>query len=95
MDSYINKDALLKGLTQDAPKDIHAYIKAFQEADVRENIRSKKLVGGQWGYTHWFMCEHCGKPVSPLAKYCDSCGAELICTEESLNALHTHEGDRR
>lgn len=48
-------------------------------ADVRENVTSKKIVGGgeHDGATCWFECSRCGKTVDANDKYCSECGARF------------------
>ena len=48
-------------------------------ADVRKNIKAKKVIGGgeHDGATCWFECSHCHGTVDIEDAYCKHCGAVL------------------
>lgn len=52
---------------------------ATPTADVRKNIKAKKVIGGgeRDGSTCWFECSHCRGTVDIEDAYCKHCGAVL------------------
>ena len=76
---YIDADKL-----QQAYKEIHdgkrsLLIDTEPTADVRKNIKAKKVIGGgeHDGATCWFECSHCHGTVDIEDAYCKHCGAVL------------------
>lgn len=49
-------------------------------ADVRENVKAEKVVGGGEldGSTCWLECSECGCSVEHFDNYCSCCGAEFV-----------------
>ena len=67
---------------QDAYDAINECIKAIDDqptADVRENIKAQKVIGGgeHDGATCWFECSRCHGTVDIDDAYCKHCGADM------------------
>lgn len=60
-------------------EDMKDMITDIPTADVRENIKAQKVIGGgeHDGATCWFECSRCGKTVDVNDKYCSECGARF------------------
>ena len=54
-------------------------IEAQPTADVRENVKAQKVVGGgeRDGSTCWFECSQCHGTVDIDDAYCKHCGAQM------------------
>lgn len=77
---YIDADMLIKFANNSKDKTIDANdIARFPTADVRKNIKAKKVIGGgeHDGATCWFECSSCHGSVDIEDAYCKHCGAVL------------------
>ena len=79
MSRYIDADKL-----QQVYKEIHGgkrslLIDTEPTADVRENIKAQKVIGGgeHDGATCWFECSRCHGTVDIDDAYCKHCGADM------------------
>lgn len=69
-----------KAWDKKALKELKMYVvHAVPTADVRKNIKAKKVLAGGIldGTTHWYECSCCHGAVDILDAYCKHCGAVL------------------
>ena len=84
MGRYIDADKMksiksIQSASFNSIESIREWIDAQPTADVRENIKAQKVIGGgeHDGATCWFECSRCGKTVDVNDKYCSECGARF------------------
>lgn len=67
------------GMYEDCEIAYKDQIDDIPTADVRKNIKAKKVLAGGIldGTTHWYECSHCHGAVDILDAYCKHCGAVL------------------
>ena len=66
-------------------EDIKSIINEQYTADVRKNIKARKVLAGGIldGTTHWYECSCCHEAVDILDAYCKHCGAVLELENDS------------
>lgn len=85
MKEYISKDSAivkaLKYIKDDADAfDCKEEILQLTAADVRENVKAKKVIKSTeniYGYSNWIECSRCKTDVDVDDKYCRECGARF------------------
>lgn len=88
MTDYISRQAALKLIEEDIPitvnpvevvANILAELEEIPAADVRKNVKAKKVIGGgeHDGATCWLECSSCHGSVDIEDAYCKHCGAVL------------------
>lgn len=88
MSDYIKREDAIRQIVKTSAQnelDIPAIgtviyiLSEMDSADVRENIKAQKVIGGgdHDGATCWFECSHCHGAVDINDAYCKHCGAVL------------------
>lgn len=86
MSRYIDADRLKEelknsGYCNNNWLDIEMYINNQPTADVRENVKSEKIISGgsadSDGATLWFRCSACDGSVDISDNFCKHCGADM------------------
>ena len=80
MDDYIKREDAIKAVKIALCKESAlTRINNIPLADVRENVKAEKVIGGgeHDGATCWFECSSCHGSVDIEDAYCKHCGAVL------------------